>query len=112
MAGKSLRIEDVRKNIWSSQVFFICTHLQCLCVAGIRTCACLVRSLASVHRVTWHGSVWCGFSRRRGKHMFYFISCLCPQSDIWADSQGAINYIQDHKQTMIKEACKFHKERE
>lgn len=45
-------------------------------------------------------------------HMFYFISCLCPQSDFGQTHREQSIIFKVIKQTVIKEAHKFHKKRE
>lgn len=96
----------------SHKCFYLHTSAVSVCCRHAHVYVCLCFSLAVVHKVTWHGSVWCGFRRRRGKHMFYFISCLCPRSDFGQIHTEQSIIVKIIKPTVIKETHKFHKERE
>lgn len=95
----------------SHKCFYLHTSAVSVCCRHAHVYVCLCFSLAVVHKVTWHGSVWCGFSRRRGKHMFYFISCLCPRSDFGQIHTEQSIIVKIIKPTVIKETRTFHKER-
>lgn len=112
MAGKSLRMRRLRKNIWSSQVFLF-AHICSVCVlqACARVRVCVVPWLVSIesHDMAVFGVVLAG---GEASTCFTLLAVYVLRVIFGQTHREQSIIFKIIKQTVIKEARKFHKERE